>query len=431
MRRIAIVGAGQAGLHLALGLRARGYDITLAAERTPDRVRSGPVLSTQVMCGPARALERAEGLNFWDAEVPAIHVLRGSMWDPGEPDAVPLTVTGRYGEPAHSVDQRVKMAHWLERYEAGGGRVEYGAVDGDRLHSLAAAHELTIVAAGRGDLGRLFPRDPDRSPYDRPQRALACFYLRGVTPHPELGAPADRPLRTCGLSGVGEVFSMPALTVGGPCDILLIEGVPGGPFDCWQDRPAPRAGVARALDLLRTQVPEEYALHKAAEPADAGAALYGALTPVVRRPVARLAPGLHVLGLADAVVTNDPVTGQGSNNAARAAASHLAAVVERGDAPFDPDWMQRAFDTFWSQVRHSTELTNLTLRPGPPPGHMRRFLTAAARSPRIAGRWADTFADPSTPPHWFLEPDAADAYVAAHAGPAEGPGARPGSESSA
>lgn len=40
MRRIAIVGAGQAGLQLALGLRERGYDVTVVAARTPRR--SGP-----------------------------------------------------------------------------------------------------------------------------------------------------------------------------------------------------------------------------------------------------------------------------------------------------------------------------------------------------------------------------------------------------
>ncbi|EPM61826.1 hypothetical protein A262_05499 [Pseudomonas syringae pv. actinidiae ICMP 19073] len=34
MRRIAIVGAGQAGLQLALGLLAEGYHVTLTTNRT-------------------------------------------------------------------------------------------------------------------------------------------------------------------------------------------------------------------------------------------------------------------------------------------------------------------------------------------------------------------------------------------------------------
>ena len=57
---------------------------------------------------------------------------------------------------------------------------------------------------------------------------------------------------------------------------------------------------------------------------DAQATLSGRLTPVVRRPVARLPSGRPVLGLADAVVLNDPITGQGSNTAAKSAISTCA-----------------------------------------------------------------------------------------------------------
>lgn len=36
MRKIAIAGAGQAGLPLALGLLAKGYGVTVATNRTQD-----------------------------------------------------------------------------------------------------------------------------------------------------------------------------------------------------------------------------------------------------------------------------------------------------------------------------------------------------------------------------------------------------------
>jgi len=36
-QRIAIVGAGQSGLQMALGLQARGYRVTLLSNRTADR----------------------------------------------------------------------------------------------------------------------------------------------------------------------------------------------------------------------------------------------------------------------------------------------------------------------------------------------------------------------------------------------------------
>ena len=41
MRKILIVGAGQAGLQLALSLQAEGYDVTVMSARTPDEIRNG------------------------------------------------------------------------------------------------------------------------------------------------------------------------------------------------------------------------------------------------------------------------------------------------------------------------------------------------------------------------------------------------------
>ena len=35
MRKVLIVGAGQSGLQLALGLRAKDYDVTVMSARTP------------------------------------------------------------------------------------------------------------------------------------------------------------------------------------------------------------------------------------------------------------------------------------------------------------------------------------------------------------------------------------------------------------
>ncbi|MBE1470064.1 FAD-dependent oxidoreductase [Kibdelosporangium phytohabitans] len=69
MRRIAIIGAGQAGLVLAIGLRRNGYDVTVVAERTAGEVRSGRLISNQCVFHPALARERELGINFWDADV--------------------------------------------------------------------------------------------------------------------------------------------------------------------------------------------------------------------------------------------------------------------------------------------------------------------------------------------------------------------------
>ena len=53
-----IVGAGTAGLHLALLLQKRGVEATLYAERTADEVRSGRLPNTVVHNHRTRARER-------------------------------------------------------------------------------------------------------------------------------------------------------------------------------------------------------------------------------------------------------------------------------------------------------------------------------------------------------------------------------------
>lgn len=404
MRSIAIVGAGQSGLQLAHGLLAAGHDVTVVSDRTPEQIRTGRVTSTQIMFGPALGLERAAGLNAWDGKAPGITALEATVWDP--PGTPALRFTGRLDEDAQSVDQRVKMPDWLDLFQARGGRVRYAAADGQRLAALAASHDLTLVASGRGELSRLFPRDPARSPYDRPQRTLACIYLYGVGHHPEHSAPH---VRSHLSPEAGEIFVIPALTTGGLCDIVLFEGLPGGPFDCWQDHPAPADCLTRALGLLRRHAPAEYELCRGAEPTDAGGTLYGAVTPTVRHPVAEVAPGTCVLGMADAVVVNDPVTGQGSNNAARCAARYLRAIKERGTAPFDRAWMERTFDTFWDHAQHATEFTNAMLRPLP--DHVQRLLAAAAECPAVAHRFVNGYADPADFRHWLTDPEAAESYL--------------------
>jgi hypothetical protein len=47
-RRIAIVGAGPAGTALATGLLHAGQQVTLVSDRTPQEIRSGSVMSSQV-----------------------------------------------------------------------------------------------------------------------------------------------------------------------------------------------------------------------------------------------------------------------------------------------------------------------------------------------------------------------------------------------
>ena len=121
------------------------------------------------------------------------------------------------------------------------------------------------------------------------------------------------------VPGVGEYFVFPALTLSGPCDIMVFEGVPGGPLDCWRDLKSPAEHLAASKRFLDTYLPWEGARAAKVELTDAKGILAGAFAPTIRKPVMTLPSGKLVFGLGDAVVVNDPVTGQGSNNATKAA----------------------------------------------------------------------------------------------------------------
>ncbi|MEV7871546.1 styrene monooxygenase/indole monooxygenase family protein [Streptomyces sp. NPDC088124] len=406
MRKILIVGAGQSGLQLALGLQSRGYEVTLMSNRTPDEIRSGRVMSTQCMFDTALQHERDLRLNFWEAQAPRIEGLGVSVTAPDSSRAVDWV--GRLNGYAQSVDQRVKMAGWLETFALRGGQlVIHGAAVSD-LDYFSRMYDLSLVSAGKGELVSMFARDAARSPYDAPQRALAVSYVHGIAPRPEhAGVEAVR----CNLvPGVGEFFVMPALTTSGRADILFWEGIPGGPLDVFRGVRRPAQHLALTLELMERFTPWEHARATKAELTDSGGTLTGRYTPTVRDPVGRLPGGGLVLGVADVVVANDPITGQGSNTAAKCAASYLDSIVGHGDRPFDEAWMRAAFDRFWDVARHATKWTNAML--GPAPEHVLGLIGAGERLRRVADRFANGFDDPSDFENFFYDPEKTDAYLA-------------------
>jgi Styrene monooxygenase A putative substrate binding domain len=412
MRRILIVGAGQAGLQLGLSLLAEGYDVTIMSARTPDEIRAGRIMSTQVLFGPSLRIERQRGLNLWEEQAPRIAGIRCTLYDP--PGEQAFTFMSRWEEYAQSVDQRVKMAGWLELFESRGGTVIYHSVMTSDLEGLSALYDLTIIAAGKGELVELFDRDASRSPFDVPQRMLACIYVHGMDPMPQSPEPH---VRININPGLGELFYMPAYTVTGSCDILLWEAVPGGPLDVWRDRPNPREHLARARDLLRRYVPREYELCSRAEPTDARCVLYGGYPPMIRHPVGELSPTAIVFGMGDVVVVNDPITGQGANNATHCADIYFRSIVAHGDRPFDREWMQRTFNAYWEYARHSTAFSNLMLQPLPE--HVQKALGTAVQNPTVAQRFVYGFADPTDLSKWFLDAEACETYLASVSAPAQ------------
>ncbi|MEU1180149.1 styrene monooxygenase/indole monooxygenase family protein [Streptomyces sp. NPDC005820] len=404
MRKITIIGAGQAGLQLGVGLLDHGYDVTVVTNRTGQQIREGRVMSSQCMFGTALAHERNLGLDFWDTKCPPVEGI--SFTVPDGQGGRAFTWASRLDAAARSVDQRVKMPAWLEEFERRGGKTELREAEVEDLESYARDSDLVIIAAGKGEIAGLFERDAARSTFDAPQRALALTYVTGMAPRDDFSAVGFNM-----IPGVGEYFTFPALTTSGPCDIMVFEGVPGGPLDSWKGITSPEEHLEHSLEIVRTHVPWEAERLGDVRLTDAGGVLAGRFPPTVRKPVGQLPSGAPVLGLADVVVLNDPITGQGSNNASKCAASYLASILEHGDRPYDRAFLQETFERYWDYAQYVATWTNALL--GAPPEHVLKLLGTAAGSPRIARRFTNGFDDPRDFFHWFMDPASAENYLAA------------------
>src|SRR6266567_2746170 len=405
MKRIAIIGAGQSGLQLGIGLLDAGYEVTLYSDRSADDIQRGHVLSSQCMFDSALETERDLGLNYWEEGCPKVE---------GISFAVPNPVGGkiidwaaRLDNFAQSVDQRLKVPRWMTDFQKRGGKLQIQAADIDDLESCARSHDLVIVASGKGTIAQLFERDTSRSPFSEPQRSLALTYVRKMRPREPYAAVCFNL-----IPNVGEYFVFPALTTSGPCEIMVFEGVLGGPMDCWSDVKTPAEHLACSKQILETLLPWEAERSRDIELTDENGILAGRFAPTVRRPVAELPSGRLVFGLADAVMLNDPITGQGSNNAAKMASAYLEAIRRHGEAPYDRAFMEQAFEDFWqSYGQYTTAWTNALL--SPPPEHVLKLLGAGNGSPEIAHRFVNGFDDPVDYFEWFMFPEKADAYLAA------------------
>lgn len=387
MRKIAIIGGGQAGMPVAFGLLDKGYEVALYTNRTPDQIRAGRVMSSQCMFANALDVERRLGLNHWEDECPPVEGIGFALPNPEQPDTKAVDWSGRLDRVAQATDQRLKMPVWIEEFEQRGGKVIFEDVGVEELERISNEYELTILAAGKGEVVRLFERDASRSPFDKPQRALALTYVHGLEPTPEYSRVSFN-----FIPGVGEYFVFPSLTLSGPCDIMVFEGIPGGPLDRFRDAQSPQEHFERSVSFLNEYLPWEGARTRHCELTDDQGYLAGSFPPTVRKPVLTLPSGNIVLGMGDAVVVNDPITGQGSNNAAKCAQVYLDRILAHGDQAFDRDWMQATFETYWSYASKVVSWTNSMLLPPTP--QALALLTGAHQHPELAHFMANAFDNP-------------------------------------
>jgi 2-polyprenyl-6-methoxyphenol hydroxylase-like FAD-dependent oxidoreductase len=406
MREIAIVGAGQAGLQLGFGLLARGYAVTVYSDRAPEEMRNGRPSGGNFMFDRALSYERELGVNFWDAEL---------EWGEGihldfsvERAQRVMTVAGRLTGRGQAIDPRLKSSRWMMEFQRRGGLLVVEHMTVERLERVAAEHELVLVAAGRGELSELFERDAARSVYTAPRRNLFFVVLTGLRRWPGVDFSAVKFLFT---ATSGEIFVIPYCTLEtSRAYAVLFEAHFGGEMDRFEDVNEADQVIPRAKALLHEFAPWVDDVVADIQLADPLSWSKGTITPTVRKPVGRLLSGKLVMGVADTVVLNDPIAGQGSNAASKMAHFLTERIVAWGDRPFTAEWMQAQFEDFWLEdARHIVAFSNLLLEPVPRAAQ--QVLEAASQDPTVASRFYDCFDNPQNFWPWIVDEAEAQAFV--------------------
>lgn len=362
MRRVAIIGSGVTGLLCAHALVKAGYAVTVFSDRTAEQwLSESRPTGTAGRFEMSLSFERELGLNHWEAEAPRVEGVHLTFCP--EIGNRLLTVTGRLARPGMAIDVRLQSHRWMGDLVARGGKIEIEKVTPERLDAISAEHDLTIVAAGRADLCRLFERDPKRSVYDSSQRNLGMVMTRGGSMR-FAGVPFA-PVKFNLLAPAGEAFWVPYFHKDhGATWCLLFEAKPGGPIDKFSGAKSAAEVLAIGKGVIKELFPWDHAWARDMEVADDLAWLVGAVTPTVRRPVARLPSGRVMTALGDTVMSLDPIGGQGANNGTKMARHLAEAIVARGEGAFDEAWMTTTFDRFWATHGEAIyTFNNLLLEP--------------------------------------------------------------------
>jgi hypothetical protein len=390
----------------ALGFLNAGFDVTVFSDRDQRSLRTDiPATGTAVTFGAAQAAERQLGLDDYAGRGPRVTGQSTQIFSGyGESRADLLDFDTAYdGIRAIGVDTRLKVDDRLSEFVAKGGQFVVSAVTVDRIDDIAAAHDLTLVATGRGGLSGLFPVDESRTVYHAPQRTLLMLTVTGLGHGTDVFAHRSEfggERNTFAVSGEqGELWWGPYLHKdAGPSWSFLGFAKPGSD---WERRFSEATDATSAhqivLDVHRDYVdwdlPEVATTQVIAD--DPHAWLLGAVTPTVRHAVAVTSGGHPVLALGDTAISFDPIAAQGAQGGLIQSAQLVAAAREHVGV-FDKQWLTQTFEHYW-QTRGlaATLVTQLFL--GDPDrvayGHL--FFPAAAGSPAFASALFGLISDPA------------------------------------
>ncbi|GAA1835307.1 FAD-dependent oxidoreductase [Pseudonocardia ailaonensis] len=350
---------------LAYGLLAGGHDVTLYSDRTPDQwLNESKPTGSAYIYDEVVDIERKLGMDFWSRDAFQGH---GFLYDGiPTPGAAPLSIAGRneYGRPGSAIDQRLRVSRWLEDLEPRGGRLVIESVTPARLDAIAAASDLTVLAAGKADLASAIAVDPARS-FTEPQRNLAMVIVRSRTGHVRDWF-ADRvpyaPIKFNRIDDTGEYFWVPYHhKTAGATMSLLLEARPGSLMDRFGTARSAGDVLDAAREIVRATMPYEAHIADDMEliEDDPHGWLAGRFTPVVREAFGRLPSGGLVIPVGDTAITFDPIAGQGGNFANRSADFLASVINEHGGEHYDEEFLTRISTDLWTHFgRNSWTFNN-------------------------------------------------------------------------
>jgi len=382
MKNIGIIGAGVAGLHLGLQLRQHGIPTTIYTNRTPEEVRDGRVMNSVAHMHVTLALEEDLGINHWteDQYYYDVHY-HYNGW------GTERTFQGYFSAPSRTLDYRIYLPQLMQDFVDRGGHIEYQNLSVSDIQGLSEQHDLVVVSTGKGEIGAMFPKRADKSPYDRPQRQLAVGFWKGVRRHDRNGVEISV------IPNVGELLAIPMWSFSGDVTALLFESVPGGPQEVLTQQKYdedPEAYRQLTLEMLKTHHPTVF------ERIDESAfqlqsdkdLLQGGVTPVLREDYTRLPNGKFLLALGDVHLTMDPVQAQGANSTAYSARVVGDAILE--DDVFDEQFMKKVACRRAERLEAASDWINIMIQ-SPTSPQVPQLFSAMVNNQKLADEFTENF----------------------------------------
>jgi 2-polyprenyl-6-methoxyphenol hydroxylase-like FAD-dependent oxidoreductase len=407
VNKIAIIGAGQAGLQLGFELLAKGRSVTIFTDKTAEEVLNSATQPVAIQFFPSLQYEQDLQLDFWYAQEAArIEATVMNMYDANGAPA--LTIRSALTNAPQAVDLRLKYATWMKEFERRGGEliIQQGTIE--LLEACTSSYDAVFVTTGKGEPGRLFERDAENSMLDQAPRHLTMFHIKNCNTTPDLGKGA----RVNNFNKIGDlgecIFYNFLHKDEGKVHVMLVEAVPGSALDLSASKASVREQFEYIRELLKVSFPAVYEKIRDAALLE-NEILKGALTPTVKKPVGKLPSGRVVMALGDALILHDPIIAQGLNAASKAAHHVAMQIIAGEDVVFDETWINQVFETYWATAGQTYQINNAMLTGLQP--HQELAFYAASQMPGIAKDILNNAGQLDKIAGWFNDPGQTMMYL--------------------